>query len=134
MSAEKQENRRVVLIGDPFSKRSVFFRKAADSLGIAYQEAAWEEIFDWNVQEESKNAVLRNLQRESKNAALRSLQGEPQNAVLRNLQGAAVKIDPPGYQTVRLCQMQEQLKAYQRSLQFLARADCRFLNLSLIHI
>ncbi len=140
MSAEKQENRRVVLIGDPFSKRSVFFRKAADSLGIAYQEAAWEEIFDWNVQEESKNAVLRNLQRESKNAALRSLQGEPQNAalrslqgepqnaVLRNLQGAAVKIDPPGYQTVRLCQMQEQLKAYQRSLQFLARADCRFLN------
>ncbi|MCI9058478.1 MAG: hypothetical protein HFH52_01620, partial [Lachnospiraceae bacterium] len=87
MSAEKQENRRVVLIGDPFSKRSVFFRKAADSLGIAYQEAAWEEIFDRNVQEESKNAVLRNLQRESKNAALRSLQGEPQNAALRSLQG-----------------------------------------------
>lgn len=93
MSAEKQENRRVVLIGDPSSKRTAFFRKAADSLGIAHQEMSWENIFD-----------------------------------LKELQGASVKIDPPPCQTVRLCQMQEQLKAYRRRLQHLAQADCRFLN------
>ena len=47
---------------------------------------------------------------------------------LGKLQGAAVKIDPPAYQTVQLCQMQRELKAYHSKLQRLSQADCHFLN------
>ncbi len=96
MNAEKQGKRRVVLIGDPSSKRSIFFQKAADPLGITFQTMSWDD-------------VSRKLNME-------------------RLQGAAVKIDPPAYQTIGLCRMQEQLNEYQRNLYRLAQADCCFLN------
>lgn len=96
MEMEKQENGRVALIGGPFSKRSVYFQKAAAGLGVPLQTIAWEELteeFD-----------------------------------LGALEGAAVKIDPPAYQTVQLSQMQGQLQSYQKELHRLAQAGCQFLN------
>lgn len=43
-------------------------------------------------------------------------------------EGAVVKIDPPSYQTVCLCDMQEQLGEYQHRLGMLSQSGCPFLN------
>ena len=144
MSAEKQGKRRVVLIGDPSSKRSVFFRKAADSLGIEVQAVPWDDVSGkLNLErlqglEEKYDAKGlrkesgRNDWKELPGAAVRSDWKELPEAAVRSdwkeLPGAAVKIDPPAYQTIELCRMQEQLKEYQRNLYRLAQTDCCFLN------
>lgn len=47
---------------------------------------------------------------------------------LGRLKGAAVKVDPPVFQTARLSQMKGRLEAYQAALQYLAQASCAFLN------
>lgn len=47
---------------------------------------------------------------------------------LRQFEGAAVKIDPPSFQTVHLSDMQKHLEKYRDVLQSLAQAECRFLN------
>lgn len=51
-----------------------------------------------------------------------------QNDEPGQLKGAAVKIDPPSFQTVHLCSMQEYLQEYQKMLQKLAQLPCHFLN------
>lgn len=43
-------------------------------------------------------------------------------------QGAVVKIDPPSFRSVHFCHMQRQLEEYQRTLQRLEQAECRFFN------
>lgn len=47
---------------------------------------------------------------------------------LRLFEGAAVKIDPPSFQTAHLLDMQKHLEEYRDVLQRLAQAECRFLN------
>lgn len=96
METEKQEKKTILLIGDKTSKRSLFFRKAAEDLGVLLR------IVDWD-----------------------SLKGQFD---LDEFQGAAVKIDPPSYSIVRLCQMKEQLDIYQKKLHYLEKAGCQFLN------
>lgn len=84
------------IIGEERSKRTDYFRKAADSLGTSPTLLSWGEV-----------------------------QGDFDADRLR---GAAVKIDPPSYQAVRLSDMEGQLSEYRSILSRLKNVDCRFLN------
>lgn len=46
MEAEKQEKRTIILIGDSNCKRAVFFRKAAQELGVPFRIMEWESLTD----------------------------------------------------------------------------------------
>lgn len=88
---------KLILIGEENSKRTDFFKKAAENFHVPV------EVIGWDV-----------LQQEGFS--------------LRNLQQAAVKIDPPSFQTIRLSHMQSLLEIYKKALQKLTQADCHFLN------
>jgi len=87
---------KLIIIGEEKSKRTDYFRRAAESHGILPKLLSWDEVQgDFDVDQ---------------------------------LNGAAVKIDPPSYQTVQLSDMGKMLSQYRLALQRLGQADCSFLN------
>lgn len=86
----------MVLIGEDTSKRSVYLKKAAEQLGVSFQEISWSMMnreFDFG-----------------------------------QLQGKGIKIDPPSYEAVHLCHMEELLRNYRHQLAVLSSVQGSFLN------
>ena len=84
------------LIGEETSKRSIYFKQAAELRNVSFRQIEWNTIKD--------------------------------RFDLGQLQGAVVKIDPPSYKTVHLCNMQELLAEYRNDLQRLSQVQGCFLN------
>ena len=91
----------IILIGTEDSKRTIFFKKAAEQKGVSFRFVDWKDFAGWT-----------NIKR----------------IAMEQFQGAAVKIDPPSYQLIRLQDMQVSLEKYRRFLEELQEAGCEFLN------
>lgn len=88
----------VILIGTEDSKRTLFFRKAAEQRGVSFRFIDWKDFTGWT---------------------------DIEKIAAEQLQGAVVKIDPPSYQLIRLQEMQARLEEYRGFLKELEKAYCK---------
>jgi len=86
------------LIGDRLSKRTKFFKKAADAQGVSVKITGWDEVIN--------------------GSGLKALNDDI----------AVVKIDPQTYTITELGQMHDSLVAYKDILKKMDLCSCRFLN------